>query len=373
MKKLFIKPDFSNNIVNISATLAEFLGCPNDKPVLPALAKELAKGYKNVVFLILDGMGMHPVNQNLAEDSFLRKNVTQVLTSVFPSTTTNATTTYLTNKYPMEHGWFGWSLYFEELKRAVNIYPETDSYTGEPIEKGYVQRVLPIEPYYKKAKTDYETNVVVPAYWNNDDVNRYVWKTPDEMFGHIATICKKEGKQFIYTYCAEPDSVMHRYGVSSQEAHQVINGLNNSIEELCARLTDTLFIISADHGQIDVDGYVEIYKDQALISMLEWPMYLEPRATAFKVKQDRHNEFTERFREKYGKDFELFRTEDLIRDNFFGGDPVNGHASLLGDYIAIGTTHKILKLAESQPDFKGHHTSVTEEMEVPLIVIGNRE
>lgn len=372
MKKL-IKPDFKNNIINISATIAEFLGCPNDKPTLPELAKELEKGYKNVVFLILDGMGINPVNKNLSDDSFIKRNISQVLTSVFPSTTTNATTTFLTNKYPMEHGWFGWSLYFEELKQAVDIYLERDSYTGEPIEKGYVKRVLPIEPYYKKAKSDYTTSVVVPEYWDNDYENRYVWQTFEEMCGHIENICKKSGKQFIYAYCAEPDSTMHRYGVSSAEAYEVINKLNGGIEELYSNLTDTLFIISADHGQIDVDGYIEIYKDKELVSMLEWPQFLEARATAFKIKPNCHEEFIKTFNKKYGEDFELFKVEDLIAGNYFGGNLVNDHAKMLGDYIAVGTTNKIIKLNELSHDFKGHHTSLTEEMEVPLIIIGNKE
>lgn len=373
MKARLIKPDFNNNIINISATIAEFLGCPNDKPILPDLAKELKKGYKNVVFLILDGMGINPVNKNLADNSFLKRNIKQVLTSVFPSTTTNATTTFLTNKYPMEHGWFGWSLYFEDLQKAVDIYLDTDSYTGEPIEKGYVEKVLPIEPYYKKAKTDYTTNVVVPDFWHNDEVNRHTWNTFDEMFKHIENICQKAGKQFIYTYCSEPDSTMHRYGVSSTQAHQVINALNDGIEALYAKLTDTLFIITADHGQIDVDGYVEIYKDHELLSMLEWPQFLEPRALAFKVKENCHSDFVELFYKKYGADFALFKVEDLIQGNYFGGNLVNEHAKLLGDYIAVGTTNKIMKPNELCHDFKGHHTSLTEEMEVPLIVIGNKK
>lgn len=371
MNEKFIKPNFSNNIINISATLAEFLGCTNDKPTLPTLAKELKKGYKNVVFLILDGLGVNPINKNLTDDSFIQKNIKQILTSVFPSTTTNATTTFLTNKYPIEHGWLGWSLYFEDLKRPVDIFPETDSFTREPIEKGYVKKVLPVEPYYKGA-VDYTTNVVVPKYWNNDYENRYEWKNFDELLEHIESICKKEGKQFIYSYCDEPDHTMHEYGVSSFEAKKVINTLNCGIEELCSRLSDTLFIISADHGQTDVDGYIELYKDEELISMLEWPQFLEARATAFKVKQHCHKDFIGFFNKKYGGDFELCKVEDLIADNFFG-DSVNENVKLLGDYIAIGKANKIMKLTPLSHDFKGHHTSLTkEEMEVPLIIIGNK-
>lgn len=372
MKTRLIKPDFNNNIINISATLAEFLGCPNDKPTLPALARELKKGYKHIVFLILDGMGINPINKNLKSDSFIRKNIKQVLTSVFPSTTTNATTTFLTNKYPMEHGWFGWSLYFEDLKKAVDLYPETDSYTGEPIESGYVRKTLPVEPYFKNAKTDYTTSVVVPDFWHGDEENKYLWKTFDELFGHIEKICKKTDKQFIYAYCAEPDSTMHRYGVSSTEAYRVINTLNDGVEGLYAKVKDTLFIITADHGQIDVDGCIEIYKDTELVSMLEWPQFLEARALAFKVKENCRGDFVETFNKKYGADFDLFKVDDLIKDNYFGGNIVNGHAKLLGDYIAVGTTNKIMKPHEQCYDFKGHHTSLTAEMEVPLIVIGKK-
>ena len=372
MKDNFIKPDFNNSIVNISATLAEFLGCPNDKPTLPVLKKELAKNYKNLVFLILDGLGIHPMDKNLDENSFLKRNLKQVLTSVFPSTTTNATTSFLTNEYPMEHGWFGWSLYFEEIQRAVDIFLEKDSFTREQIEEGYVKRALPVEPYYKKANTDYNISVVVPGFWNSDYENRYEWKSFEDMLCHIDGICKKEGRQFIYAYFDEPDHTMHEYGVSSDEAREVISKLNGGLEELSKKLDDTLFIICADHGLIDVEGVVEIYRDEELKSLLEWPLYLEARAPAFKVKKNCRKEFAELFNKKYGDDFVLFKTRDLIDENYFGGS-INEHAKLLGDFIAVGKTYKIMQLTPYAPDFKGHHTSLTEEMLVPLILVGNKK
>lgn len=373
MKTKFIKPDFCNNIVNISATIAQFLGCPNDKPTLPVLEKELKKGYKNVVFMILDGMGTHPVNINLDKDSFFRRNIKKTLTSVFPSTTTCATTTYLTNEYPMEHGWFGWSLYFEQINRAVDIFLEQDSYTRENIEKGFVKKALPIEPFYKSANSDYAVSAVVPEYWDSDGCDKYIWNDFEGFLAHIENICKREGKQFVYAYLDEPDHTMHGFGVSSKEAHEVINGLNDGIEKLYSKISDTLFIISADHGQIDVEEIIELYKDEELKSMLEWPLYLEVAATAFKVKPECRENFVKVFNKKYGEDFELFKTQDMIEDNYFGGNFAGEHAKLLGDYIAVGKTHKIMKLTPLTHDFKGHHTSLTEEMEVPLIIIGSRK
>ena len=42
----FIKPDFTRSNLNISATLAEFLGAPNKNATLPILKEELKK-YQN--------------------------------------------------------------------------------------------------------------------------------------------------------------------------------------------------------------------------------------------------------------------------------------------------------------------------------------
>ena len=82
----------------------------------------IEKNYKNIVFICLDGLGINPININLDKDAFLKRNIKQVLTSTFPSTTTNATTSLACNKLPLEHGWFGWSLYFDEINRNIEYY-----------------------------------------------------------------------------------------------------------------------------------------------------------------------------------------------------------------------------------------------------------
>ncbi len=363
-----IKPDFERSIVNLSASMAAFLGAPNDKPELSALSNALRGGYKNVVLLLLDGMGMHPLERNAAQNGFFRKNVMRVLTSVFPSTTTNATTSIQTNSYPMEHGWFGWSLYFEELKRAVDIFEDVDSYTGEAIPRGFARRRLPTTAFYRRTSGEYTVNVIVPLFWQEEE-NRYVWTDTDELFSQLKRVCAKEGKQFVYAYCTQPDAVMHRFGVTSAEARETIGALERSVEQFACEKKETLLIVTADHGQVDIDGSYDLYLDEDLLSLLAWRPYLEARATAFKVKEGRERAFETRFLEKYGKDFSLFSTEQLICENYFGGNMRGEHARLLGDYIAVGTAGKMMNLTPRSHPFKGHHTSLTAEMLVPLIVV----
>ena len=162
---------------------------------------------------------------------------------------------------------------------------------------------------------------------------------------------------------------MHKYGVTSMETQSVIRDISHRLKALHAAMEDTLFIVSADHGQVDVEGYVNLYEDEALLNLLEIYPFMEERAPAFLVKKGREQVFEQYFQDKYGEDFILFKSSELVAKGYFGnrGDK----AGLLGDYIAVGTyTHKQALITPDSTKFKGHHTSLTEEMEVPLILLG---
>lgn len=366
MLKKLIKPDWQNSNLNISATLAEFLNAPNNNATLPILKEELNKGYKNVVFICFDGMGINPIKKNLKRKDFLRKNIVQTLTSTFPSTTTNATTSLITNKLPLEHGWLGWSLHFEEINKNVDIYLHSDSQTSEAVD--YIYPLVDNgDCYFDHAKTDYKITAILPIYVQTK-TEKIAFETESEMIEKIKEVCSQDGKQFVYAYCPEPDSTMHKFGVKSLEAKEKIKAINESVEKLYNELEDTLIIITADHGQVDIKGYTEFYKDKELNDMLECVPYLDARTPAFIVKKGMEQEFENKFTKKYGKDFKLFKTKDLIEQNYFGER--GNYGKILGDYIAVGTyTHKQFISFENMPRFKGHHTSLTEEMFVPLILL----
>lgn len=371
MKK-FIKPNFKKCNVNVSATLAEFLGAPNGNATLPCLKKELQKGYKNVVFICFDGMGMHPLKVNLDKDDYLLKNVTKVLRSTFPATTTCATTSLTTNTLPLQHGWFGWSVYFEKLGRNVDIFMNTDSQTREKVDVTGSSPLAQFPYYFDRANCEYNVNTIFPPFVKVARPERnVVWNfDAADFFEQIFNICQKDGKQFVYAYCNQPDHDMHEYGVTCEHTENMLKDISARLHNLESRLHDTLLIVTADHGQIDVKGEVEFYKDETMLNMLTCYPYMEPRAVAFRVKQGQNKLFEKYFKNTYGKDFILYKSEKLIKKGWFG--KTGDKAELLGDYVAIGTyTHKIALCAQPDDDFHflGHHTSLTEEMLVPLIII----
>lgn len=350
------------------------MGAPNRNATLPQIKTELSKDYKNVVFICFDGMGIYPLEQNLPKDDYLRTNIVDVLSSTFPSTTTCATTSLTTNRLPLEHGWFGWSMHFENVKRNVLIFLNADAQTGENVDvtNGYPLAKFPY--YFDEANSDYEINTIFPPFVEVAHPERNIeWHFDmGEFFEHIKAICAKDGRQFLYAYNNEPDHSMHEYGVTCEHTKDMLTDISQRLKQLVQETSDTLFIVTADHGQIDVEGDVNLYEDDKLYDMLETLPYMEPRAIAFKVKPDKKREFEKYFTLKYGEDFELHKSKELLERGFFGD--VGDKAHLLGDYIAIGTyTHKQAHILP--PDdliFKGHHTSLTEEMLVPLIMIGTK-
>lgn len=360
-----LKPDWKNSILNVSATLSQFLGNSNDIPKVAKLNEALDKRYDTVVYICFDGLGMYPLQQNLPSDSFLRRHVASTITSVFPSTTTNATTTLKSATYPSQHGLFGWSLYFEELARCVDIYWSQDTYTEQPISSSVLDDYMKFDFYFDTDKSDYKVTTIFPPYIKREG-NHFNFHDLEEMFTLLENATHQQGKNFIYCYCGQPDSTMHEFGVTSNEAKEKITYINNKVEELTKSLKNAVVIITPDHGQTDITDHIRLYEDEELKQSLKTPFYLEARAVAFRVKDE---EAFLKAVAKYQKDATLFKVSDMVKDNFFG--PQTERISMLGDYILVmNDNEKQFVFSPRHMLFKGHHTGLSEkEMLLPLVIV----
>ena len=116
-------PDYKRSILSITSSIAAFFGAGAPYPLLDEVTKALnEKDTKNVVLLLFDGMGEKLLKRHLKDDAFLRKHDLGPVSTVYPSTTTAATTSLWTGLAPGEHAWLGWSLYFKEIGRQIDIY-----------------------------------------------------------------------------------------------------------------------------------------------------------------------------------------------------------------------------------------------------------
>ena len=362
-------PDYENSILGIPNSILAHYGAAPHHTTLPVLNEKLQKGYKNIVLIVLDGMGLEILKAH-APDGFLMKNCAVQLSSVYPCTTTSALTTLETGLTPLEHGWLGWSMYFKEIEKCVDLFTGHQSGTERPAaDKNIVLETIGFKNLFtqiKEADPSIECCRVSPygEYWSD---------TNEAVCNHIEALCKKDGRRYIYAYHFQPDKDMHEYGCYCERTKANIVLFDKQIEQLAANLTDTLLIVTADHGLTDItDLVIEDFPE--IGECLAVPPTREPRCLSLFIKPDYQEVFLKRWEQQFGNDFLLVTPLEALEKGFFGkGVPHNCIKDFLGDYIALATGGKALWYRNEKGEghnFKACHAGLRqEEMVVPLILI----
>src|SRR5437868_2660259 len=105
-------PDYAGgSLVNLMASIVAACGGPARHAELGALRASELSSARNIVLLIIDGLGDRYLMRRGAGGELARRRRASI-TSVFPSTTASAITTSYTGCTPLEHGLTGWFTYF---------------------------------------------------------------------------------------------------------------------------------------------------------------------------------------------------------------------------------------------------------------------
>ncbi len=98
-EKNLVMPNYEHCILSTITSILKYYNVETKHKSLSLLDDKLKCKYKNVILLILDGMGEHILN-NTSPNGFFNNNKVDIVTSVYPSTTTAALTTYYAGKPP---------------------------------------------------------------------------------------------------------------------------------------------------------------------------------------------------------------------------------------------------------------------------------
>ena len=363
--------DYDKSIVSVANSILKHYGAKQKHKSLACLDEALESSPKNVVYMILDGLGAELLAKHLPENSFLRKHKICDVYSVFPPTTAAATIAFHSALTPYESGWIGWMCYYPQYQRIIENFRNVDFYSGEKL-----QTPAPAETLIKY-KTIYEQivekNPDVEYYKIFPDFEPMGCKTFDEMCERIAqTIQKNDNQKLISAYWTEPDHLTHLNGVSSEVVKKTIEDLNAELEKMVRGLKDTILIVSADHGLTDVEqiflnDYPFIYE------MLKMPPCIEARFVTFFIKDGLKDAFKAAFQKSFGADFKLYTKEEFLETGLLGqGEKHPCLDGFLGDFFAIATTNKTIRYKSESRTInvdKADHAGISEaEMIVPLIV-----
>ncbi len=363
MKIVF--PDYNNSLTNLSNSILKYFGIDTYHSTISEVDAILEeKHYQNVVLLLYDGMSSSLMKKNLGDDSFLNSHKMKDISSVFPPTTTAATTSVLSGLNPNEHGWLGWDLYFKELDETVTMFLNTKKDRDERIaDESVAEKYYPYQSIIELINETTKAKAYYLKPFGNDG-----YKTLEEMHQKICELCKTNERKFIYAYWDEPDHTMHDVGTNAEEVIELFKEIDVKTKTLCEKLEDTLVIVIADHGHLNCESItLQDYPD--IWSLLRQDISIEGRACAFFIKEGRQKEFEELFQKYFGEYFYLYSKKEVMEQNLFGVGMNHAYfADSLGDYLAVAVENKYFRYDENSIELYSMHAGLTEdEMMVPLI------
>lgn len=381
-----VLPDYAGgSLLNLMATLAVGRGARAPHPTLAALPPDRIAGARNVVLLLIDGMGHGPLTR-CRRAPHLDRHRLAAITSVFPSTTAAAITTSFTGLSPAQHGLTGWFIHLPEAGGVIAPLPFVARGRPESLaDAGLTPDALhPPSPLVDAMQC--ETRVVLPAEIVHSLYSRHGcgrarrvgYQGLDGLVAALeAQVREREARTFVYAYWPDFDANAHRFGVASPQADECLAQVDQAFARLLTRLagTDTIVVVTADHGFVDSRPEqrlaLDAYPD--LAALLSLPLCGEPRVAFAHVRPGAVDTFVSLAWARLGHATEVVASSDLIAAGWFGpGAPHPRLDERVGDVALVMRPGWVLKdhVAGERPHVLiGHHGGVTpDEMLIPLVV-----
>lgn len=367
----------------MSSILNSF-GCQADYPELEILKSKELIPKKNVVLIVVDGLG-YEFLKNEFSSGILQDAIRGKMTSVFPSTTATAITTFLTGTAPQQHGITGWNMLLKELGVIATILPFT-SRMGVSLSSPFdvAKKIFKYPSVFDQIKS--QSYYIIPKKISNSaytlahtgNSKKIPVNGLGELFQSIVKSVKENNrKKYIYAYWNQYDSIAHSNGYNSSAATQHVEQIQGYLKSLMLQLKDTssIVMITADHGFTNTakEYTIELKNHPELVSCLALPLCGESRAAYCYVKSSKKEKFEAYIQNNLSEFMELHLSEDLLKKGLFGSGRANeALVDRVGDYILLMKENYILKdflLTEEEHFYDGRHGGCSNnEMFVPLIV-----
>lgn len=379
------RPNYRDgSIVNLMSSIMRAFGEKSAYGHLRELDVSTLSRSKNIVLLVLDGLGYEYLQEQDA-NCFLRMHLHQKITSVFPSTTATGITTFLTGLAPQQHAITGWFMLIKELGLVARVLPFNPRYGGPALGNAGVDPRFIFKDEPLSSRLNAETYYIIPQHLLESDytlatstgASKRNYNSLGECMNVIKdTVISSQNRKFVYVYWAEFDSLCHEFGTQSPEVLSHFRELNPALANLedSLRGTNTELIITSDHGLVDTETIdrISLEEHPELAEMLTLPLCGEPRVAYCYVHPSKASHFRSYVRSVLGEYCLMYSSRDLIRKHFFGFHHANPVLhDRIGDYVLIMKDNYVLKdriLGETMHFLKANHGGMSsKEMFVPLI------
>jgi len=284
------KPEYNGNcIVNLVSSLMLQMGSKPIYPQLDYLKNNPLSNKKKLIFLIIDGLGAEYLRTRNKESIFNRFLKTEI-TSVFPSTTAAAITSFASGLSTQEHAMTGWFVFLKELGCTSVILPFSPRFG----DKTYSQSNIAPEKIFNFPTIFENLNrncfYITPQALINADYNNFI-STGTTKIGYsdlddfaekiINSVSIDDEEKFIYGYWSLFDKLSHIHGVGSKEINNHFKELEGMVEKIYNSVKDknTTIVITADHGLLNTEPekIIKMKDHPKLKECLHFALSGEPR------------------------------------------------------------------------------------------------
>ena len=382
-----VMPDYKGgSIVNLMASIMSARGGGvSDYPQLSLLSPYALQDVRNLVLIVIDGLGYEFLT-HASESGTLRRHLRGKITSVFPSTTATAITTFLTGSAPQQHALTGWFTYFKEVDSITAVLPFTKRHDGTNLSESGINAAEFFQhiPIFDNIETP--SFVVVPEHIAYSDFNLShsgkatirPYSSLKQFFSTVkAIVHRNDNYKYVYGYWPELDRIAHEHGIASKAAKAHLSDLNAAFAKFLKDIEgdNCTVILTADHGMIDSGPHrlIELDNHPELTALLAMPLCGERRIAYCYVAPSKRERFEAYVKHRLAEFATLLRSEELLELGYFGyGPPHSKLIERIGDYALIMKDNYTIKdwlPKERRHVHIGSHGGVSaEEMYVPLIV-----
>ena len=347
-------------------------------------------GRRKIQFLLLDGLGwsnLEEARERLAIDALVGAAKRWPITTVFPSTTASALSSYLSALPPSQHGIIGFSMYFPEYHRPFNMLSlrSLDDDRIDLPSLGFVPEDYIGHPTILKRLRDAGVlagGFVHSIYAYNGlsrltyhDCEPYSFLAPGDLVGMTMDQLRAPLPIFQFVYWSHLDTIAHTYGPRSEAYRDELQMLAAVIRrQLLPRIDgDSALVICADHGHLEGD-------DDEAINLAEMPELVQSFRAAPAGEGLALHLFLQPGAEPRAQalltaieELTVLTREEFLRLRLLGDPPYHpGLLDRIGDLILLPHgSRRFLYQYQRRPHtaMNGRHGGMTpEQMVVPLMV-----
>ena len=389
MNTTFVKPRYDSG---------GFAGIPD------RITGAFASGnYDAVVLFLVDGFGWR-FFERFQDATFLKRIAKQgrveKLISQFPSTTAAHLTTIHTGWNVGQSGVYEWIYYEPQLDALIAplLFSYAGSYYRNDLSSTGIHPPLlyPRGLFYPELKKQgvnpyvFGMREYTPSTYSNvvmagADINPY--KTLAESFVNLGMLLKEQtAPAYVHLYFDKIDSIAHSYGPTAPQTEAEIETFLLILEYYFERIFKgqkrILFLMTADHGQVEVDPETTIYLNREprfsgidrFLKTNRRGQLLVPAGSArdmfLYIKDDLIDEAQSFLAPRLDGKADVMRTETLIENGYFGPEVSSRFRERVGNLVILPYRYESVWWYEKdkfEQQFYGHHGGLTpQEMETVL-------